>query len=68
MKIALRDFIAKRAEEGVFWPNRRDIYQMIFCNTHGFNRCIGRLGRKLLIDPELFEKWLNEAIIKNPER
>lgn len=27
--------------------------------TNGFNSCIRRLGRKILIDLDLFEKWID---------
>ena len=61
MKIPIEDFVRKRAEQGVFWPKKRDIYQLKFKNLKNFRSCLGFLGKKCLIDPPAFEVWLEAA-------
>ena len=33
---------------------------LIFQNKNGFSRCVRRLGKKVLLDLDLFEKWIDD--------
>jgi len=33
----------------------------IFWDKNGFNSCVRRLGRKILIDYDQFERWIDDA-------
>lgn len=64
MLISIEDFVNLRANQGINWPTREDIYQMRYHNHCGFadSKAIRLLGeKKLLIDPILFDEWLEKA-------
>lgn len=48
--------------------NEGGIRWLIFnANDNGFSKCIVRAGRKVLIDLDLFEKWLDEKAMEGCE-
>ena len=43
------------------WPTPSSLRYYIFFNKYNFaDRCVKRIGRKVLIDVEAFENWLQE--------
>lgn len=58
----IRDVLEARKQNGDSWPTRGLIYSWKFFNYKGFcDRCIRRFGRKLLVDTEQFDSWLQEV-------
>ncbi len=47
--------------QGRDWPTPASIRYYIFFNKYGFaDKCVKRVGRKVLIDAVGFESWLKE--------
>lgn len=43
------------------WPTPSSLRYYIFFNKYGFaDKCVRRVGRKVLIDIAAFERWLQE--------
>jgi hypothetical protein len=43
------------------WPKIGGLRHLIFhANTNGFDKCLIRVGRRLLIDEQTFFAWLDE--------
>lgn len=43
------------------WPPEGGMRYLIFnANKNGFDKCIKRVGRRVLIDEEAFFKWVEE--------
>ena len=54
--LPIKDFLKGRS-----WPTKSSIRFYIFYNRHNFaTRCVKRVGRRVLIDVEAFEKWIEE--------
>jgi hypothetical protein len=52
----VKEFVATRS-----WPTASSIRYYIFYNVFGFEaQCVRRLGRKVLIDTQAFESWIEE--------
>lgn len=48
------------------WPSQSGLRHMIFnAEKTGFDRCIRRIGRRVLIDEAEFFKWIDEVAKKN---
>jgi hypothetical protein len=61
MLLDLNDFLNIREKEGIKWPSKEIIYQLKFSDHLNFSKeCIRKLGKKVLIDPKKFEKWLEK--------
>jgi hypothetical protein len=47
--------------EGRDWPTATSLRYYIFFNKYGFaEKCVKRVGRKVLIDLSAFDQWLRE--------
>ena len=43
------------------WPTQSSLRYYIFFNKYGFaEKCVRRIGRKVLIDVAAFDSWLKE--------
>ncbi len=52
----VNDFLATRS-----WPTKSSIRYYIFYNVCNFeSKCVRRVGRKVLINTEAFQVWLEE--------
>jgi hypothetical protein len=59
--IPMKEFVQQRKSEGKEWPKLQDFYTLQFSNLKNFRICSRKLGRKLFIIPEMFERWLDDA-------
>jgi hypothetical protein len=65
MLLTIREFLKNRKESGRLWPSKSRLHSMSFHNFLGFrDRVVRKLGDKLFIDEEEFEKWLRESAVK----
>lgn len=58
--------MAEQNQQKGQWPDReRSLRHLIFhAETNGFNKCIRRAGRRVLIDGQAFYAWLqNEGSV-----
>jgi hypothetical protein len=47
--------------KGRDWPTASSLRYYIYFNKYGFaDRCVKRIGRKVLIDLSAFDRWLQE--------
>ncbi|NNM43055.1 MAG: hypothetical protein HKM07_01765 [Chlamydiae bacterium] len=54
--LTIREFLHDRS-----WPTISSIRYYIFFNKYGFaDKCVRRIGRKVLIDLLAFDQWLQE--------
>lgn len=54
--VPIRDFLNGRS-----WPTASSIRYYIFFNKYGFtDKCVRRIGRKVLINLSAFDQWLQE--------
>lgn len=60
--LTVRQMAEQNRDKGQWPDSERSLRHLIFhADTNGFNRCIRRVGRRVLIDEQAFYSWLEEG-------